>query len=473
MRSNRQLPVLSVTARPAAYEPEPVIPSEFMGNGLSLKQVFAIARAHRTSAILIFLLVTVPTAVVIKFVLPRTYQATAILMVDSEITDRSMLGSYQSTRIQLMESPKVLMPVIEKLQLTQDPEYVAGYSGDPALLPYRVMDALIRKLDIEPGALGSDLLSVTASAKSPVKAADIANSVSEVYADQEPGPAAERAQRYSQQLSELKAKVALAQEQVTAFRQRTGVAPDVSADNDVEQSLLNSLELRYQEAQSQRRAAEVKAQSGPTLSSAFQSSTIAQELRSKVEVLESQLAQLSSTLGPQHPRVLELKSQIASTRKSLAAETASYSSQTSADLTAARQLEANLRTAVEEQRIKVLNYRKTQEEGAKYSLELESAQTVYKRALDGYDTIMFTSGGHGTNVKFVSRAVPPLIAAKPDKVKLMGAASVLGLMLGLLGPLAYELLFNRRIRCVDDMERSFAIPVLIELNALPRGLVAA
>ena len=66
-----------------------------------------------------------------------------------------------------------------------------------------------------------------------------------------------------------------------------------------------------------------------------------------------------------------------------------------------------------------------------------------------------------------------MIAAKPDKVKLMGAASVLGLMLGLLGPLAYELLFNRRIRCVDDMERSFAIPVLIELNALPRGLVAA
>ena len=48
-----------------------------------------------------------------------------------------------------------------------------------------------------------------------------------------------------------------------------------------------------------------------------------------------------------------------------------------------------------------------------------------------------------------------------------------GTVLGLLGPMGYELLFNRRIRCVDDVERSFAIPVLIELNARPRGLVTA
>lgn len=473
MRSNRQLPVLAVAARPASYEPEPIIPSDFATIGLSLNQIFAIARAYKRSALLIFLLITVPTGLIVKFALPRIYSATAVLMVDSEVGDRSMQPSYQSTRIQLMESPQVLMPVIEKLGLTSDPAYAAGYRGDPTLLPYHVMETLSKKIEIEPGALGSDLLSVTAFANSPIRAAEIANSVSEVYADQEPGPAAERAKRYSQQLTELKTKVALAQEQVTAFRQRTGVAPELTSDNDVEQSLLNSLELRYQEAQSQRRTAEVKAQSEPTLSSSFQGSSMAQSLRSKLEVLESQLAQLSSTLGPQHPRVLELKSEIASTRRSLAAETASFSSQTTADLVAARQLESKLRAAVEDQRIKVLTYRKTQEEGAKYLLELESAQTVYKRALDGYDTIMFTSGGHGTNVKFVSRAVPPLIAAKPDKVKLMGASAAIALALGLLLPVGYELFFNRRIRCVDDVERSFSLPVLVELGSLPRELVEA
>ena len=456
----------------------PAIPSEFTNIGLSFNQFFAIAFAHKIATVIIVLLITLPMAVIVKFVLPRTYSATATLMVDSEISDRAnanpaVLASYQSTRIQLMESPKVLMPVIEKLRLTEDPEYTKGYRGDPTLLPYHVMDALSKNLEIEPGVLGSEILSVTASAKSPIKAAAIANSVSEVYADQEPGPAAERAKRYAQQITELKNKVALAQEQVTAFRQRTGVAPDLTAQNDVEATLLNTLEQRYQEAQNQRRAAEVSAGSEQTVGSLFQGSPMARDLRAKVELLESQLAQLSSTLGSQHPKVLELKSQLSSTRRSLAAETTTYSTQTSADLFAARQLEAKLRAAVEEQRLKVLNFRKIQGEGSKYVLELESAQTVYKRALDGYDAIMFTSGGHGTNVKFVSRAVPPLVASKPDKIKLMGGSLAIGLFLGLLGPMTYELLFNRRIRCADDMERSFAVPVLIELDALPRGLSTA
>ncbi len=33
--------------------------------------------------------------------------------------------------------------------------------------------------------------------------------------------------------------------------------------------------------------------------------------------------------------------------------------------------------------------------------------------------------------------------------------------------MGYEMLFDRRIRCADDMERSFDIPVLAELDAIP------
>ena len=182
---------------------------------------------------------------------------------------------------------------------------------------------------------------------------------------------------------------------------------------------------------------------------------------------------MSSTLGSQHPRVLEMKSELSATRRSLQNESSSYSSQTSADLSGARELEAKLGAAVEQQRVKVLNFKKAQAEGSKYLLEFESAQTVYKRALDGYDAIMFTSGGHGTNVKIVSPAVPPQKAAKPNTLKIMLGMIVLSLLLGLLGPLTYDLLFQRRIRCVDDIERSFDVPVLVELDALPPGLGAA
>jgi uncharacterized protein involved in exopolysaccharide biosynthesis len=102
----------------------------------------------------------------------------------------------------------------------------------------------------------------------------------------------------------------------------------------------------------------------------------------------------------------------------------------------------------------------------KFELELESAQSVYKRALDGYDQIMFASGGHVANISVVSRAVPPQKATKPNKFKLLILGVMAGIAVGILAPLIYELLINRRIRCRDDFERDFDLPVLMEFDPI-------
>jgi capsular polysaccharide biosynthesis protein len=41
-----------------------------------------------------------------------------------------------------------------------------------------------------------------------------------------------------------------------------------------------------------------------------------------------------------------------------------------------------------------------------------------------------------------------------------------GILLGVLGPLCFELFFNRRLRCRDDVERDFGIPVLAEFDRI-------
>jgi succinoglycan biosynthesis transport protein ExoP len=43
----------------------------------------------------------------------------------------------------------------------------------------------------------------------------------------------------------------------------------------------------------------------------------------------------------------------------------------------------------------------------------------------------------------------------------------MSLVLGLAAPLGYELLLNRRLRCRDDLERHFGIPVLAQFGPLP------
>jgi uncharacterized protein involved in exopolysaccharide biosynthesis len=166
-----------------------------------------------------------------------------------------------------------------------------------------------------------------------------------------------------------------------------------------------------------------------------------------------------------------LTSQIATSRRTLDNEIASYSRNAQTGLGAAQQLEESLQAAVTAQRINVLASSALHDQAAKYRLELDAAQAVYRRALDGYDEVMFASMGNYTNVSSISLATAPVKASKPRVQVYLLLAAMAGGFFGLVIPLAYELI-NRRIRCRDDFERDSGVPVLAEFGSLSlqRGL---
>jgi uncharacterized protein involved in exopolysaccharide biosynthesis len=456
----------------------PMIPQQYAHPGLSLAQIFAIVRAYRKKSLLIAGVLLAVAGVVIKL-LPKTYVATTALMMNYEVNDPmggkefpiGLMGSYISTQTEIMQSAEVLLPVVDQLKLTQDREFSGGFNGRPDKLRDWVKGNLVKKLTIEQGKYGSQLIYISAASEDAIKAEQIANTLADVYMAQQllrvNDPATDRAQRYSAQLADLKSKVTAAQDKVTAFRQHVGITDLQAGNADTEETLLTSLEQRHQEAQNLRRNAEVKQSGNQAVSNEVITSNLVQGLKTQLALQQSQLAQSRTTLGPNHPRVIELQSQINATQNSINAEIGTYTRGSASELTAAQQLERKLAAAVAEQRGKVLGVRRFQDEGAKLLLELESAQTVYKRALEGYDQIMAAAGGKYSNVSVVSRAQVPLEAARPKKLKLLLAAALVALMCGLLGPLAYELVLNRRVRCRDDLERDLGIPVLAEFDAVP------
>jgi uncharacterized protein involved in exopolysaccharide biosynthesis len=378
------------------------------------------------------------------------------------------VGSYIATQVELMQTPEVLLAVVDRLKLTENKDYARGYHGDSGTLREWAARILSKNLAIYQGQLGSQLIYVTYSENNPTEAAQVANTVAEVYKEQDymrsTGPPGERAERYAQQLNELKSKVDQAQQQVTAFHQKNGLIDEGNKTN-VDVVLLATLEGRLLEAQNARRAAEARASGDQSVNDQVLSSTLVQSLKTQLANQESRLAQLSMSYTPQHPDVLESKSQIEAIRRSLASALKSYSANASAGLSVAQRLEQIQQRAVAEQRAKVLANGQLHDDAAKYLLELESAQAVYKRALEGYDQIMFASGGHYTNASFVSRATPPVKASKPKLLSGFLLGSIAAGMLGLGVPLGYEL-FNRRVRCRDDLERHHGIPVLVEFGAL-------
>jgi succinoglycan biosynthesis transport protein ExoP len=448
---------------------------EESGPGISATQIVLMLAAYWKAAAIIAVSVIVLGGVLIKL-LPKSYTATATLKVDSDIKDPlagtqnelldSRGGGYIATEIQLMTSSAVLLPVIDQLHLISRKEYIAGFNGVPSAENLRqwVKERLVKDLDIEQGSQGSLLINITATANAPILAADIANAVADTYLREErqrvDNPASERAKRYSEQVAELKDKVSAAAEQLAQFRQRTGIVDPTGAKNP-ETDALTTMENRLEDARNLRRQAEVKVQSEQAKLETSGARSRIDGLRSQLAGQQSQMAQLRTTLGPQHPQAM------AATRQQIAAETQNNSVSAEADLAAAKELEQKLQQAVEQQRAKVLTTGQVLEEGNKYAMELESAQSVYKRALDGYDQIMFASAGHYTLVDLVSRAEPALKSTKPNKVKLFAMNILAALGLGLAVPLCYELFLNRRVRCRDDLERAFKVPVLIELGRIP------
>lgn len=464
--------------RPSSVGPvTSYVPRHFVHPGLSLWQLLAIVWAWRrvTVAVVAGALLL---ALAASKLLPKTYTATATLMVNYEIYDPAggkefpigLLGSYMATQIELMRSSEVLLDVVRRLQLNQDPRYTAGFDGSPDRLDEWVKSRLERNLTIEQGRFGSQLIHITYSASKPAAAAAVVNTLAEVYAEQQhsrlTGPARERADRYTEQLQELQGKVARAQEEVTAFRANKGTI-DPTAKIDIEMQTLGTLEQRLLETQNNRRTAESQLSGDLSVGDQVLNSPLVQTLKAKLATDAARLAELRATLGPRHPQLIELESQVRYSQGALSAETGNYRRNTSSTVTASRQLEASLQQAVDAQREKVIAARQLQDELGKYELELESAQSVYRRALEGYDQIMFASGGHYTNVRFVGPAPEPLKPSKPNLLKNLVLALGAGLVLGLLGPLAYELLFNRRVRCRDDLERDYDLPVLGEFASVP------
>jgi uncharacterized protein involved in exopolysaccharide biosynthesis len=453
------------------------LPDAYSEPGLSPLQLWTIVWAYRKLSLFIALVVVGLGAAVVAM-LPRTYQATATLMVDYEVNDPlngeefpiGLLSSYMATQTELLRNPTVLLTVVDRLKLTENEEYTAGYNGDGNGLREHVLAALDKNLAIYQGQFGSQLIYVTYGASSPMEAALVANTVAQVFKEQDfvrtTDPTTERARRYTEQLDLLRVKASDAQQAYTEFHQRNALIDGGANGVSVEVASLSDLEQQLLDTQGLRRAAEATSSGDQAVGDQVMGSQLIQTLKSQLAAQESRLSELRTTLGPRHPQIVELLSQIAFGRRNLAEEVRSYSRNAATGLSATQQLEQGLQAAVVAQRAKVLASSALRDQAAKYRLELDAAQAVYKRALDGYDEVMFASMGNYTNVSFVSLATPPVKASKPRVLVYLLLAAMAGGFLGLLIPLAHELA-NRRVRCRDDLERDGGVPVLAEFGAMP------
>jgi succinoglycan biosynthesis transport protein ExoP len=350
-----------VIPRPAPATHKPVAASE--AGDLDLHALGQALVRNRRWIIIPTLLVAVLSTAAVNLVTPR-YKSEARILIDGRENvflrpngerndERNALDPEAViSQVQLLLSRDLAREIIKKNKLAERPEFdpvLQGFSPLKSLLalfgigrdPFsltpeeRVMDAYFDRFTAY-AVDKSRVIVIEFQSRDPDLAARVANSIAEGYLVLQQGARQEQAKSASQWLSaeidNLRKKVADAESRVEDFRSKSSLFVGTNNTTLSNQQMgelntqLNNARALKSDAESKARLIREMLQSGkPIEASEVLNSELTRRLSEQRVTLRAQLAEQSSTLLDGHPRIKELKAQLADLDRQLREEASKIS----------------------------------------------------------------------------------------------------------------------------------------------------
>jgi exopolysaccharide transport family protein len=380
-----------------------------------------------------------------------------------------------TSQVQLISSNDILKQVARKLDLSRLPEFdgaadmsalgrllvIAGLKGDPLEIPpeERVLKAMRERLQVYP-IEKSRVIVVEFSSEDPKLAAEIPNAIADAYiafqasAKLESNAAA--TDWLAPEIADLSKRVKEAEARVADFRAQSGLL--MGGNNSVlATQQLSELSTELSRVRAGRAAAEATAESvrkvlqgGGSLDALPEvlSSSLIQRLRERQVELKTSIAELSTTLLENHPRIRALRSQLAGldrqirneaekVLKGLATEAQTEQARENQLVADLNKLKAESARAGEEQ----VELNALEREATAQRQLLESYMTRYREASSREDRNYLP-----VDARVFSRAVAPSEPYFPKIVPIVGAALAASLLLMAIATLLQELFSGRAMR---------------------------
>jgi uncharacterized protein involved in exopolysaccharide biosynthesis/Mrp family chromosome partitioning ATPase len=372
-RAGKDKPVMQrAMARPAPSAPKSVGASE--SGDLDLHALGHALMRKRSLIIVPTVLALVASLAAVNMITPR-YKSEARILIDGRESvflrpsgerneERNPLDAEAVTsQVQLLQSRDLAREIIKKNKLAERPEFdpvlqgfsplksslaLFGIGRDPfSLTPEeRVLEAYYDRFTAY-AVDKSRVIVVDFQSRDPELAARVANSIAEGYLvlqqDARQQQAKSAGQWLSGEIEDLRKKVAEAESRVEDFRSKSSLFVGTNNTTLSNQQMgeintqLNNARALKSDAESKARLIKDMLQSGKPIeaSEVLNSETIRRMSEQRV-TLRAQLAEQSSTLLDGHPRIKELKAQLADLDRQLREEASKIS----------RSLESDARLAV-------------------------------------------------------------------------------------------------------------------------------
>jgi polysaccharide biosynthesis transport protein len=388
----------------------------------------------------------------------RQYDATARVMLNIYKPDpitgfrlgRREINPYLESQLNFIRDIQVVAPAVEAVGWLDDPDILAMYNERPARdqrplivwLAQSVAAALDTSL-VE----GSNIIEIRYRGSSPELAALVAGAVRDAYiagsidtrrrsAEADAASQAERAERLRRELVALQVRK-------YAMEQQTGV-------------LLNA---RGADLDSERLLALARPPARGGLGSLVMAKPAT--LRGQLDEIDIELAQAGRVLGPNHPRLLELRSM----RNQLAVRAAAEEREAGGVGAIVAATERSSAAAFNSQRERVLSQRQNalrlrlvQDQ---INLKVGALDDSLKRVAS-YRTLTTATESGLTSIGDV-KEVPGV--AYPNAYLILGGTGGVGLVAGIMTALLVEM-FNLRVRTLAGLRTAAPTPVLAVMPAI-------
>jgi chain length determinant protein EpsF len=433
------------------------------------------------------LVLVLAVAVAANLLLPKKYSGGAAVVVDARgidpLTQQGALPSqqeanYVATQVDVIESHNVALKVVDRMNLTTDPQIVEKFrekTGGVGSLRDWAAEETLKSLTVKPSR-DSDVIFVSFSSKSPQAAADIANSFAEAYIqtslELKVDPARRQSGWFDQQVNDLRTALETAQRKLSAYQTQHGVIGTDDNNNklDVETARLTEISNRFVDAQAamydaetrQRQMNEAAAKGLADESVNVQQNPLLQNLKTELARSAAKFAEVSQRFDHNHPQYLTARAELESLRNKVANEVSNANAAVAREARVARQNMADLQRTMDQQRKRILDLQHNQDGYAVLKRDEESARAAYDSSLQRGSETRLESRLNTTNTAILNRAFPPMKPSSPRPLLNLALGVILGCMLAVGASLTKER-FDQRIHSRVDLLDGAGIAVLAEL----------
>jgi chain length determinant protein EpsF len=453
--------------------------------------LFLSALRARLGMCALALAATVLAATVVSLLLPKSYKATASVLVDANRDEQSLSNvlipqreraGYMQTQMDIITSERVARKVVQDLKLADSPASREAFEKEAkgtGPIENWLAENLLRRLKVETSQ--SSVIQVSFSSADPRFSALVTNAFAKAYINTmlelRVEPMQQAAVWFDEQLKGLRTNLEDAQTKLTDYHRQQGI---ISADErlDVENARLGELSSQLVKTQEQafdleireRQARDIRKRgASPDKLPDILSNAYVQKLNADLLQGEVKLQELATQYGANHPQYQRQASEIQGLRDKLDAEMRKVVAGLENSKRQSRQREAELQGAMAAQRARLLELKEHRNQLTVLTRDMESAQRTYESAMQRSVISQVEGRASQTNVALLTPAVAPREPTSPKIALNIALSVVVGTMLG-IGLVILTELFDRRVRSPSDLDHGQNVPLLGVLNArLPAG----